>query len=47
MYLPNISEIGVIYHKEHKTPAAPEHLETQPLLLEVANKEELLILKID
>ena len=47
MYLPNISEIGVINHKTHKTTTAPEHLETLPEKCALANKQGLLILKTD
>jgi hypothetical protein len=47
MYLPNIPEIGVINHKAHNSPTAPEHLETLPEKLALANKQGLLILKTD
>jgi hypothetical protein len=47
MYLPNISEIGVINRKAHKTPTAPEHLETLPEKQALASKRGLLILKTD
>lgn len=47
MYLPYISEIGVVNHKAHKAPTPPEHLETLSEKCALANKQGLLILKTD
>jgi hypothetical protein len=47
MYLLNISEIGVINRKAHKTPTDPEYLATVPEKCALVNKQVLLILKTD